>query len=60
MARVDIRPELVRWARERARLPAEALAKRFPRLAEWKSGAALTSAKTRVKEFLSKHTPPRA
>jgi hypothetical protein len=29
-------------------------------IAEWKSGAALTSAKGRVKEFLAKHTPPRA
>jgi hypothetical protein len=27
--------------------------------AEWKTGAALTSAKARVKEFLSKHTPAR-
>jgi hypothetical protein len=27
---------------------------------EWKSGAALTAAKARVKAFLSKHTPPRA
>jgi hypothetical protein len=24
---------------------------------EWKTGAALTSARARVKEFLSKHTP---
>ena len=24
---------------------------------EWKTGAALTSARTRVKEFLAKHTP---
>jgi Zn-dependent peptidase ImmA (M78 family) len=40
MARVDVRPELLRWARERSRLPPEALSKRFPRLAEWESGAA--------------------
>ena len=26
---------------------------------EWKSGAALETARTRVKEFLAKHTPPR-
>jgi pimeloyl-ACP methyl ester carboxylesterase len=29
-------------------------------VAEWKTGAALNAAKTRVKEFLSKHTPARA
>jgi pimeloyl-ACP methyl ester carboxylesterase len=29
-------------------------------IAEWKSGAALTSAKARVKEFLTKHTPARS
>jgi pimeloyl-ACP methyl ester carboxylesterase len=28
-------------------------------VAEWKSGAALTAAKARVKEFLAKHTPSR-
>jgi pimeloyl-ACP methyl ester carboxylesterase len=28
-------------------------------VAEWKTGAALNAAKTRVKEFLSKHTPAR-
>jgi hypothetical protein len=27
---------------------------------EWKTGAALVSAKVRIKEFLSKHTPARA
>lgn len=41
----------------------EELSKLLPNcefIAEWKSGAALTSAKGRVKEFLAKHTPPRA
>ena len=27
---------------------------------EWKTGATLTSARARVKEFLAKHTPSRA
>lgn len=27
---------------------------------EWKEGAALVSAKTRIKQFLSEHTPARA
>lgn len=38
MPRVEVRPELLRWARERARLPAEALAKRFPQLSDWEAG----------------------
>ena len=29
-------------------------------IAEWKTGAALTSARARVAEFLAKHTPTRA
>ena len=40
----------------------EELSKLLPNcefIAEWKSGAALTSAKARVKEFLAKHTPAR-
>jgi len=38
----------------------EELAKLLPRcelIPEWKSGAALTSARARVQEFLAKHTP---
>jgi transcriptional regulator with XRE-family HTH domain len=38
--RVAVRLELSRWARERARLPADAPRKRFTRLEEWESGAA--------------------
>ncbi len=41
----------------------EELAKLIPNcefIPEWKSGAALTAAKARVKEFLSKHAPARA
>jgi pimeloyl-ACP methyl ester carboxylesterase len=41
----------------------EELSKLLPNcefIAEWKTGTALTSAKARVKEFLSKHTPARA
>ena len=40
----------------------EELSKLIPNcefIAEWKTGAALTQAKTRVKEFLAKHTPAR-
>jgi pimeloyl-ACP methyl ester carboxylesterase len=41
----------------------EELSKLLPNcefIAEWKSGAALTAARARVKEFLAKHTPSRA
>ncbi|MEW8364444.1 MAG: XRE family transcriptional regulator [Candidatus Thiodiazotropha sp.] len=38
MNRVTIRPEVMRWARERARLDIEDLAKKFPKLADWESG----------------------
>ena len=38
--RVDISPELLRWARERAGVDAPALAKRFPKLTEWERGTA--------------------
>lgn len=35
---MDIKPELFRWARERARASASGLAKQFPKLPEWESG----------------------
>jgi hypothetical protein len=41
----------------------EELSKLLPNcefIPEWKTGAALTSAKARLKEFLSQHTPSRA
>jgi Zn-dependent peptidase ImmA (M78 family) len=37
MVRVQVKPELLRWARARARLDADALAKRFPKLADWEA-----------------------
>lgn len=36
--RVDVKPELLRWARERADIEPDALARRFPRYREWESG----------------------
>lgn len=38
MNRVPVQPELLRWARERARLSAEGLAGRFPKLESWERG----------------------
>ena len=38
--RVDVKPELFRWARERAGIEPETLVKRFPRYRKWESGDA--------------------
>jgi Zn-dependent peptidase ImmA (M78 family) len=38
MNRVEVKPELLRWARERAGLGVDALARRFPKLAAWERG----------------------
>ena len=40
MSRVAVKPDLVRWARERAGLPLDALASRFPKLPAWERGEA--------------------
>ena len=38
--RVSVKPELLRWARERANRPINALAKAFPAYEQWESGEA--------------------
>lgn len=38
MIRVDVKPELLRWARERAGMEVDELAGKFPRYREWESG----------------------
>jgi Zn-dependent peptidase ImmA (M78 family) len=38
MTRVPVRPEVLRWARQRARQHVEDLARRFPQLAAWERG----------------------
>jgi Zn-dependent peptidase ImmA (M78 family) len=38
--RVEVKPTLLRWARARAGLQLDDLARRFPRLAQWESGEA--------------------
>lgn len=37
--RVEVRPELLRWARERAGLSVEAVVRRLPKFEAWESGA---------------------
>lgn len=36
--RVEVKPELLRWARERAGIEQDALERRFPKYREWESG----------------------
>lgn len=38
MVRVDIHPDMLRWARERAGLSLADLARRFPKFSAWESG----------------------
>lgn len=39
MKRVPVQSDMLRWARERAGMDAEALLKRFPKIDEWEAGA---------------------
>lgn len=50
MVRVTVRPEMFRWARERAGLEPGALAGRFPRLDAWERGEAQPTLK-QLEEF---------
>ncbi len=36
--RVDVKPDLLVWARERARIDPDDLSRRFPKLSEWEAG----------------------
>ena len=40
MIRVEVRPEMLRWARERAGLTVGDLERRFPKLERWERGEA--------------------
>ncbi|MGH9905606.1 MAG: ImmA/IrrE family metallo-endopeptidase, partial [Pyrinomonadaceae bacterium] len=55
--RVEIKSELLTWARERARLDRDDLAHRFPKLAAWEEGTARPTLK-QVEDFAkATHTP---
>jgi hypothetical protein len=57
MIRVDIKPGLLSWARERAGLEPDALAHRFPKLAAWEQGS-LKPTLNQVEDFAkATHTP---
>jgi len=57
MMRVEIKPELLTWARERARLDVDSLEHRFPKLEAWEEGAVRPTLK-QVEDFAkATHTP---
>jgi Zn-dependent peptidase ImmA (M78 family) len=57
MMRVEVRPAMLRWARERSGVDPDVLAHRFPKLAFWESGAAHPTLK-QLEEFAkTTHAP---
>ena len=57
MMRVEVKPKLLRWARERAGFDLGALAHRFPQLADWERGAARPTLKQLERFAKATHTP---
>jgi Zn-dependent peptidase ImmA (M78 family)/transcriptional regulator with XRE-family HTH domain len=57
MIRVEIKPELLSWARERAGYDLDALAHRFPKLTAWERGTAKPTLKQIEKFANATHTP---
>lgn len=57
MNRVAVQPDLLRWARERSGHGVDALAGRFPKLAEWELGEAQPTLKQLEAFAKATHTP---
>lgn len=57
MIRVEVRPEMLRWARERAGFDVPTLARRFPHLQAWESGEAYPTLKQLEGFAKSTHAP---
>ncbi len=57
MTRVEVRPELLRWARERARQSADDLGSRFPKLRDWEEGAVRPTMKQLEAYAKATHAP---
>ncbi len=55
--RVDVKPQLLRWARKRAGMAPEALVQRFPKYREWESGEAQPTFKQLQKFAKVTYTP---
>ncbi len=57
MLRVDVKPDLLRWARERSGNTIDTLADRFPKLATWESGDDKPTLKQLEAYANATHTP---
>jgi Zn-dependent peptidase ImmA (M78 family) len=57
MTRVEVKPDLLRWARERSHMDEIALGLRFPRLGVWESGAQQPTFKQLEDFARATHTP---
>lgn len=57
MTRVTIRPELLRWAKERSGVSEADLKKRFPKIEEWESGVIQPTLKQLEGYAKATHTP---
>ena len=57
MNRVPVKPEMLRWARERAGLAVGDLQKRFPRLHAWEQGDAPPTLKQLERFAKATHAP---
>ncbi|MFB3904567.1 MAG: hypothetical protein ACE15E_14050 [Acidobacteriota bacterium] len=55
--RVEVRPALLRWARERAELDADILIPRFPKLHAWESGEVRSTLRQPESFAAASHTP---
>ncbi len=55
--RVNVKPELFRWARERAGIHVDTLVKRFPKYPEWESGEKRPTLKQLEKLARATHAP---
>jgi Zn-dependent peptidase ImmA (M78 family) len=57
MVRVEVKGEILAWARERSGLGVDDLEHRFPRLAEWETGEVLPTLKQLERFAKTTHTP---
>src|ERR671922_3000975 len=57
MVQVEVRPELLRWARERAGLDLGVLTHRFPQLVDWERGTERPTLKQLERFAKATHTP---
>ncbi len=58
MVRVEVKPELIRWARERAGLDTDVLTERFPQLEAWERGEIRPTLKQIERFAKATYTPP--